>query len=225
MRMLKILKYLKKSIFTIIIIIGLLFLQAACDLTLPEYTSKIVNVGIQQGGVENACPEKIRKSEMDKILLFTTDSDKIVENYTLDGEVYALDDINKDTLAELNSIFERAILAVIGIESEYANADKINENVFDMLKVLPNEQKADILSKIDEKIADMPEMITKQAAIQFVKNEYSEIGIDIGKMQTDYIIYSRCTNARVSICKYVSCSFGYIASSKSSGNCCQRLKR
>ena len=67
--MFKLIKYLKKSIGAILVIIALLVVQATCDLALPDYTSKIVNVGIQQGGVENAVPDVIRKSEMDKILL------------------------------------------------------------------------------------------------------------------------------------------------------------
>ena len=54
-------KYLKKSAGYVVLIIALLFLQAYCDLSLPDYTSKIVNVGIQQSGIEDSVPEKIRK--------------------------------------------------------------------------------------------------------------------------------------------------------------------
>ena len=54
-------KYLKKSAGYVVLIIALLFLQAYCDLSLPDYSSKIVNVGIQQSGIEDSVPEKIRK--------------------------------------------------------------------------------------------------------------------------------------------------------------------
>ena len=66
----KLVKYLKKSTLSIIFIVALLIGQAICELALPDYTSSIVNVGIQQGGVENAVPEIIRKSELDKITIF-----------------------------------------------------------------------------------------------------------------------------------------------------------
>jgi len=73
--MFKLVKYLKKSTGAIIVIIGLLALQAVCDLSLPDYTSNIVNVGIQQGGIENAVPKAIRKSQLEKLTLFLNDED------------------------------------------------------------------------------------------------------------------------------------------------------
>ncbi|MCS4465762.1 hypothetical protein JQ032_01980 [Clostridium botulinum] len=68
--MLKIIKHLKPFIASILLVLGLLFVQAVCDLSLPDYMSNIVNVGIQQGGVDNAVPKVIRKSELDKIKVF-----------------------------------------------------------------------------------------------------------------------------------------------------------
>ena len=56
--MLKILKYLRKTWVSVIVIVALLCVQAASDLALPDYTSKIVNTGIQQGRIETAIPEK-----------------------------------------------------------------------------------------------------------------------------------------------------------------------
>lgn len=81
--MLKLLKNLKSSWISVIIIVMLLGLQAATDLALPEYTSKIVNVGIQQGGIETSSPEVVRKETMENILLFAEKDNTILENYTL----------------------------------------------------------------------------------------------------------------------------------------------
>ena len=75
--MFKVLKNLKESWISVITIVLLLIVQAAGDLTLPDYTSKIVNVGIQNGGIENVAPEVIRKSEMENMLIFTDEDDKI----------------------------------------------------------------------------------------------------------------------------------------------------
>ena len=68
--MINLMKYLKKSAGYIVLIIGLLFLQAYCDLSLPDYTSKVINVGIQQGGIPDGVPEKMRQSTMENLLDF-----------------------------------------------------------------------------------------------------------------------------------------------------------
>ncbi len=79
--MFKLLKNLKESALAVIAIILLLCLQAATDLKLPDYTSKIVNVGIQQGGIEYAVPEVIRKDQLENLMYFTNDGNKILRNY------------------------------------------------------------------------------------------------------------------------------------------------
>ena len=90
--MLKLLKNnLKQSWLIIIIIVMLLGVQAMADLNLPDFTSKIVNIGIQQKGVENASPDIVTKDTMDKILLLTKQDDFIMENYQL---------LSKDNLSE-----------------------------------------------------------------------------------------------------------------------------
>ena len=68
--MFKLAKYIKKYTGVILLIIVLLVIQANCDLSLPTYTSNIVNVGIQQSGIEDSVPEKIRKTSMDNLKLF-----------------------------------------------------------------------------------------------------------------------------------------------------------
>ena len=88
--MLKVLKYLKKTWISVIVIVALLCVQAAADLALPDYTSKIVNVGIQQGGIDAAIPEAISKDEMDNLLMFTNDDSKILDCYKL---------VSKDTVS------------------------------------------------------------------------------------------------------------------------------
>ncbi len=89
--MLNLLKHLKPFIGSMIIAIALLFVQAICDLSLPDYMSNIVNVGIQQGGVENAVPKVIKLSEMEKLFIFMK-SDEI--NFVKDNYIL----LNKDNL-------------------------------------------------------------------------------------------------------------------------------
>lgn len=142
--MLKLLKYLKKSIVPILVIVLFLIGQAVCDLSLPDYTSKVVNVGIQQGGVENPVPDVIRATEMDKLMLFMNESDKdtVLSNYnhldkaslsdkdlTGDEPIYELNTKDKKTIEELSNIFGKPMLIVEGFESDSKEAKKMKEQM------------------------------------------------------------------------------------------------
>ena len=81
--MFKILLKLKKAWKSVLIVVVLLIVQAMGELALPDYTSKIVNVGIQQGGIESCVPDAIREASMQNILLATEDDDYILDKYTL----------------------------------------------------------------------------------------------------------------------------------------------
>jgi len=132
--MLKIMKYMKKSALSIVVIVALLVLQAACDLALPDYTSKIVNVGIQQGGVVDAVPNVISKSEFEKLTLFMNVEDKneVLDNYKsldkaseatkeeLSGNepIYELNTEDEDKIDDLNAIFGKPMLIVSGLKSD-----------------------------------------------------------------------------------------------------------
>src|SRR5512147_3313942 len=83
--MIRLARYLKPFTVLILLSVVLLFTQAMADLSLPDYLSRIVNNGIQQSGVENAVPQAIRQSEMNKVVLFMSDADKatVLGHYTL----------------------------------------------------------------------------------------------------------------------------------------------
>ena len=142
--MLKVLKNLKESAISVLVIVILLCVQAATDLALPTYTSKIVNTGIQQGGIENSAPEYIAKSQMDNLLKFTTDDEKILNDYELisedskhyekdvkdypeiaNQEVYKLKDINEEEQDTLNQIIAKPLLTLSALEApeEVSKAD------------------------------------------------------------------------------------------------------
>ncbi len=138
----KILKHLKPHIFAIIGIVAFLLVQAVCDLSLPDYMSNIVNVGIQQKGIENAVPQLIRKGEMDKLTLFMTEEDKklVMDNYTLlekskisqedldkyekkypeikNNDVYKLKDVNEETTDLLIKTLSKPELVVYLMEAK-----------------------------------------------------------------------------------------------------------
>ena len=257
--MLKIFKHLRNSSFIIFIIILLLAGQASCELSLPTYTSNIINIGIQQSGIENSVPEVIRKSEMDKLFIFLSDKNKntILNNYKLlnknslsdeeynkykdsypalsDEEIYLLNTKDKDIIKKLDNILGKPELIVYGLESDdesakmiqqqmknnmtsnmsMANANQNLENMdmFAMLQSMPKKQKNNLIKEMDNQLINLPDAMISQSAVSFVKNEYNEIGIDTGKLQTQYILTTGAKMIGITILSVVaSITVGFLAS-------------
>ena len=89
---------------TIILIVLLLMVQAYCDLALPQYTSDIIDVGIQNGGVEHITPEKITSKEFKEAQIFMNDDEKELwqSAYAKDGDVYHLNITDEKKLDEID---------------------------------------------------------------------------------------------------------------------------
>lgn len=153
--MFKILKNLKKSALSVVVIVLLLCVQAWADLTLPDYTSKIVNVGIQQGGIENSLPEAIRKSQMNNLLIFTKEDENILSKYTLisknsldekefnkyvkkypeleNEDLYIINKLNKEELNDLSSIMAKPLMILSNVTNEQT-AKKIKEQLINTMQ-------------------------------------------------------------------------------------------
>lgn len=222
----KLLKYLRPFAGAIIVAIMLLFVQAISDLSLPSYMSNIVNVGIQQKGIEDAVPKAIKSSELNKLLLFINSDDKKVveDNYKLirkeelsdddyekyikqypelaNEDIYVLDTKSKDVKRKLNEILGRPMLITSLFESgdvtkfigDSGNVmaapegvDMANMDPFMMLSNMPEEQVLEIIKGINEKLDEMPESMVTQSAVTYVREQYKELGIDIDKVQTNYL--------------------------------------
>ena len=196
--MIKLMKYLKKSAGYVVLIIALLFLQAYCDLSLPDYTSRIVNVGIQQNGIEDSVPDKIRKTSMESLKLFMDEKDQeIVDSYyEEDGENLVLKkNISSSDRDKLGTILAEPMMVLTSVSSgsdemQAAFAKMGVPEGADPLEVLaqmPQEARKSITDKFEEKIKDMPESIVTQAGVAYVKTEYEAIGEDVDAMQMHYI--------------------------------------
>ena len=257
--MLKIFKHLRNSSFIIFIIILLLAGQASCELSLPTYTSNIINIGIQQSGIENSVPEVIRKSEMDKLFIFLSDKNKntILNNYKLlnkdslseeeynkykdsypalsDEEIYLLNTKDKDIIEKLDNILGKPELIVYGLESDDESAKMIqqqmknnmtsnmsisnanqnleNMDMFAMLQSMPKKQKNNLIKEMNNQLINLPDAMISQSAVSFVKNEYNEIGIDTGKLQTQYILTTGAKMIGITILSVVAAiTVGFLAS-------------
>lgn len=198
--MIKMFHYMKERWYYIVLIIALLFLQANCDLALPDYTSKIVNIGIQQKGIEDGVPEKIREESMEKLFLFMEDKDvdTVKDAYTLKGDIYKLKEINKDEREKLNSIFGMPMMAVESFEEGGDQVKQIKEkmqlpedaDLFQVFSQMPKEQLLKMMDAMTSNMKDMPDSIVTQAAVQYVQQEYEGQGIDVDQMQIRYILMS-----------------------------------
>ena len=199
--MLKLMKYLKKSVGSIVLIIGLLFLQAYCDLSLPDCTSKIINVGIQQKGIEDGVPEKIRESSLENLQLFMSQEDKteISNAYKQEDGIYVLhDDITKEERENLNEIFCKPMLILSGFYSDSEESQEMRSQVgipegadpAEVMAQLPPEALAGMTEEMDEKLKDMPESILTQAAVSYVHEEYADMGEDVDVIQMKYLLMS-----------------------------------
>ena len=161
--MLKVLKNLKESWLSVIAIVLLLIVQAAGDLTLPDYTSKIVNIGIQSGGIENPAPEVIRKSEMDNLLIFTEDDEQILNDYkeiskenldekeyeklvkkypALENEtLYEVKKLNSEEQTQLNNMMTKPLMMLGSLENE-ETANSMKEQMLSSMSAnIPEQQK------------------------------------------------------------------------------------
>ena len=195
--MLRVLKNLKNSFISVVFIVLLLFVQAQADLKLPDYTSKIVNTGIQAGGIETAVPEIISKDDLETVLMFTENKEDITNNYTLVGtelteheqkivnkyigkdktveaeSAYILKDINKEEKEELASKLATPLLEV----STISNEETANQIKSQMTANMPEQQKAYIQDKgIKEILSMMPDEQKNTLIEQFTSkiNEMSD---------------------------------------------------
>lgn len=190
---------MKERWYYVVMIIVLLFVQAYCDLSLPDYTSKIVNVGIQQKGIEDGVPDTIRKESMEHLLLFLDEKEKakVEDAYTLKDDVYKRNDVTKEERDELNSILAIPMMAAGSLEDEEKAAEIKTQmglpeesDLWQVLEQLPQEQLDAMKDSLTEKIKEMPESIVTQAAVQFVQTEYEAQGIDVDVMQIQYLMTS-----------------------------------
>ncbi|MDP4171680.1 MAG: ABC transporter ATP-binding protein, partial [Bacillota bacterium] len=248
--MFKLAKYLKPFIGLIIAAIVLLFVQATADLSLPDYMSKIVNVGIQQHGIENAVPEAVRQNQMDKLTLFMKESEKnkVLDHYTLIDKtnsdydryvrdyptlakepVFVLKGTNPSTIKQLNPIMGKAFLVVSGIEKMKSeakggqlnfNGQKIpaNTDLFALFKQMPSEQRIKIANQSNKKFTALGENMIVQAASGAIKQEYFALGMDTGKIQSDYILHVGMIMLLISLVSAVAIIIvGFLSSKAAAG--------
>ena len=211
----KIFRYLKSYVIPIIFIVLLLFVEAICDLALPEYMSNIVNVGIQQSGVSSAVPQKIKAETLDRLELFMSESDiKTVNSFYSEesNSVMTLKaDISDKDLQQLEEILINPMM-ITNLLS-LAQSDKLNDknaasdiggdlstlfedipqntDVFTILKTMPKEQLLKISEEIGEKLSSyetLGEDTVRQMVIPYTTSVMQEAGVNTDELRSSYIL-------------------------------------
>ena len=185
--MLKMFGRLKSSAGYILLIFALLFLQAYCDLSLPSYTSNIVDVGIQQKGIEDGVPDKIRASSLSMLEFFMEEDsrEKVEAAYTQVGDVYEKNKISSQEREELNAIFGIPMMLALQAEENGITAD--------VLEQIPMERQQALRAQLEEaknQMEQMPESIVTQSAVTYVQQEYEAMGEDVDGIQMRYVLFS-----------------------------------
>ena len=211
----KLFKFLKPYAAAVAAIICILVVQAYCDLSLPTYTSDIVNVGIQQGGIDEALPDTISKKDLNHLLLLVpSDRQKIVKNaytesvekYDYNGTVMELKASvkeDKKKVDRLSEILGKPMLMAAGFDSGSDMTKKIEEQMRTQMSGIPNVDKMDIydmlefmgaegrnalIGQMDQQMDSMQDSIIAQAAAGYIKDAYTHIGIDTDQIETTYIL-------------------------------------
>ena len=229
--MFKILKNLGESKTSVILIIMLLILQAYCDLALPQYTSDIVDVGIQQSGIADVAPQKIRKDTMENLILFMPDQDVtfLYQYYKqTDKNVFECTTKDKQVIENLNTIFGVPMLMLSSLNSSAdSSTEKMSDSSMETFSKMDmntlkqmyqagqitKEQILKMRSQMMNKFGDMSDSIISQRANLFVKQEYEALNVDIGKMQIDYLLYKGFKMLLLSIVMILAAvAVGYLAS-------------
>lgn len=187
--MLHILGYLKRSWKAVLVIFALLIFQASCDLTLPQFTSDLVDIGIQQNGIAHAAPAEMRATTMDNLGLFLTDDEqKLVSSfYTLDGDRYVCTAQSKADWQTLDEVLSMPMVMLDTIESSgKIDVQTLHEEIASGQVTRQHLLGAE--SQMESELSSMGGSTMTQKAILFTQKEYETLGYDLHEMQMNYLL-------------------------------------
>lgn len=205
--MLRLKAYLKPFIVLLLIAIALLYVQAQMDLALPDYLSKIVNVGIQQSGVEDEIPEILNEEDYEAIKRFLDEASQSVlegfytyesdHDFDLDQSLYVLKELSKDEEETYKSTITPVFNLIMTLQIQMNSGEDMSFNgqdipagtdVIQMMLVMPETARNEIILGMSSSFDEMSEELAEQMNINMVKTYYENIGLDIGSMQTSFIL-------------------------------------
>lgn len=183
----RVMKYLRGHIPSVVVIVLLLVAQSFCELSLPAYTSRIVDTGIQGGGIESATPLVLTDKTMDGVRLFLSDEDAqtVSAAYTYDNGIWTLGDTARQP--ELESVFVRPLVMYARLSEQGANT------VLALRRQMQGGliTREEILTRGEEALSGMgvlTDSVLRSAAMQFLKTEYAVAGLNVNHIRTSYLL-------------------------------------
>ncbi len=232
---------LKKFTIPILVIIALLFVQANGDLSLPDYTANIINIGIQEKGIDSSIPEYLRKETYETIIAFSekkediktiyekkslkelTDKDKKIFSNTPE-ELYVRKELTREEEDNLKEEISYLMMLVEMVEQE--NSPLLNQlkvpkiegkSNLEIFNLLEDDVKKQILSNMKQEMKNYESSMLEQIAIESIKKEYEKIGINLDKFQMEYIFQNGFIMVGIAfLIMIVAIFIGYLASKTAS---------
>ncbi len=180
----KLFGFLKPYALQVVVIICVLMVQAYCDLSLPAYTSDIVNVGIQQSGIDEKVPEALAGEDLNLILAFVPEEDRAEvadayeessDSYDYEGTVMALKEQVKEDDSQLEELSDQMGLPMVMAMA--AEESGINMNGAEGMT-----------GEASGQMEDLPDSMVEQAVAAYIQSAYEKIGIDVGDISSRYIL-------------------------------------
>ena len=185
----KLIKYLADHKLAVLAILLLLVVQAFCDLSLPSYTSDIVDVGIQQSGIEGAAAEKYTEQTYDALKLFMSDDEisYMDESYDADGDVYVRKNLSSKELDKLNNTLLTAASMVYSVQTsgKYSVEELVGGY---KAGLVTKEALSAVAEQVEAAMGDMASSMKSQMAVELVKSEYTLLGYDLNAIQRNYLL-------------------------------------
>lgn len=187
--MLHIFGYLKRSWKSVVLIFMLLIFQASCDLTLPQFTSNLVDIGIQQNGIAHAAPAEMRDTTMEDLSLFLTDEEQalVSSSYEQSGDRWVRTTDDEKTLEQLDKAMSMPMVMLDTIQS----SDQIDRDAL-YASLASGEITREYLlgaeSQMESQLSGMGGSTITQKAILFTQKEYEALGYDLHEMQMNYLL-------------------------------------
>lgn len=217
--MIKLFSYLKKSIIPIMMVIVLLVVQAVCDLSLPEYMSNIVSVGIQQNGIESLVPEAVTYENFNEMLFLATEDERqlVLSSYTeKDGAYYLNDDVSAQFEA-----FMPKLVSVYGASVSMQSSQQTGDSQMTSMGEL--DPSRSIVEQVYNIIVEqMGDTVANQLGISFIAEEYKALDIEKG---TPYILKTGLKMLGVALIIAICTVFVTLLASRIAASCARDMRR